>query len=147
VTTDAEIARLRAEAKALRAESEAAMDRGDADAATTALMKAIVRERVADGLGSSTGRNNSGITSEVTRAQSKRRGRAIAKGKATSVIAKAIAKDDRWGSLTKYAKHLRISQPALSRYLSGDLDVPPEVAAAVLADFGLDADAWPKRRK
>jgi hypothetical protein len=99
--------------------------------------------------------NDTGITTDVTRAQSKRRGLAIARGKADDrehsggrAIAQAIAADPRWGSLTRYAKsRLRISQPALSRYLSGDLDVPPEVAAAVLADFGLDRDAWPKRRK
>jgi len=98
-------------------------------------------------------RNDSGITIDVTKAQSRRRGRAIAKGKAAertdgAAIAQAIAKDSRWGSLTKYAKaRLRISQPALSRYLGGGLDVPPEVIAAVQADFGLGAEHWPKRRR
>lgn len=156
---DREIARHRAEAARLRQESDAALGRGDRAAGLTASQQAIYHEEVAQlledgepwaGEGLRSG-NDSGITSSVTKAQKRRRGLAIAAGKAADRtagrdIAEAITADKRWGSLTAYAKRrLRISQPALSRYLSGDLDVPDEVRAAVLQDFGLAE--WPPRKR
>ena len=84
---------------------------------------------------------------KVTAAQLKRRGAAVARGwaaKGGSPVSIAIA-SSKWGNLTRYAKErLKISQPALSRYISGGLPCPRFVAAAVKADFDLDDSVWPK---
>lgn len=51
----------------------------------------------------------------------------------------------KWKTITTYAEErLNRSQAALSRYMSGTLPTPPEVADQVFADFGLKDDCWPK---
>ena len=81
----------------------------------------------------------------VTQAQKDRRGAGVAKARAKGPIATAIA-NSRWRSVTRYAKaRARVSQPALSRYISGSLACPPEVADRVREDFPHLTDLdWPK---
>lgn len=94
-------------------------------------------------------RNNPRILSgkNVTTSQLKRRGAAVARGwaaKGGSPVAAAITASD-YKTLTRYAKdRLGISQPALSRYISGGLPCPRFVADAVKDDFGLDHRVWSK---
>ncbi len=83
----------------------------------------------------------------VTRAQQKRRGEAVARGKAKksgSPVAIVIAVS-RWKNQTRYAsERLRTTQSSLSKYVSGVLECPPEVADKVRDDFGLGDDVWPR---
>ena len=82
----------------------------------------------------------------MTDAQLKRRGSAIARGwakKSGHPVGMAIT-HSKWKSTTRYATdRLDISQPALSRYMSGGLPCPRRVADRVKADFGLGYDVWP----
>lgn len=106
------------------------------------------REKVPPGKGLPVGNNPSNISGEkVTAAQLKRRGAAVARGKAVKggqPVSIAIS-TSKWKSQDRYAKErLRISQPALSRYIRGGLPCPRFVADAVKDDFGLDYGVWPK---
>lgn len=136
------------------AKAKAAADRGDKDEALVMVRAAWVAQDAAEEieeLARAKGllpRNNPRIVSEakVTATQLRRRGVAVARGKAAkskSVVAKAITASS-FHTLTAYARHLRISQPALSRYINGGLPCPRFVADAVKADFGLDHKVWPK---
>ena len=83
--------------------------------------------------------------------QRQRRGAAIARvwaARSGHPVALAICAS-KYGSVSGYARRrLRISQPALSRYLGGSLECPPEVADWVHYDFGLGDGVWarPPRR-
>jgi len=91
---------------------------------------------------------SSGNQVDVTKAQKQRRGEAVARAKAKHPVALAIVASQ-YKTMTAYARRrLRISQPALSRYIRGDLDCPPEVADKVREDFGLGDGVWkrPPRR-
>jgi hypothetical protein len=82
---------------------------------------------------------------EVTQAQKDRRGAGVAKARAKGPIATAIA-NSKWRSVSRYAKaRAHVSQPALSRYITGSLECPPEVADRVHEDFPHLTDSdWPK---
>jgi hypothetical protein len=127
------------------AEEALVMDRAYDTALRVAELMEEEAERRAKGLPS---RNTTRIVSgkKVTATQLKRRGAAVARGwaaKGGSPVSKAITASD-YKSLTAYAKHLKISQPALSRYINGGLPCPRFVADAVKADFDLDHRVWPK---
>jgi hypothetical protein len=114
----------------------------------TIVAEKLEEERAAKGRGLPA-RNTPRIMSgrKVTAAQLKRRGAAVARGwaaKGGSLVSKAITSSD-YKTLSRYAKErLKISQPALSRYISGSLACPQFVADAVKQDFGLDHRVWPK---
>lgn len=81
----------------------------------------------------------------MTEAQTTRRGQAVAKARAKkngSPVALAISASP-WKNQTEYARALGISQPGLSRYISGSLPCPRNIADRVKADFGLGDDVWP----
>ncbi len=136
---------LLAEAAALDEQGREAMEQGRVEDAAVAFAQSLFRRKVAEQMGLQP-EYDSRIVRDVTSAQIQRRGDAIARSRAErsgNPIALAIAAS-KWRSITKYARHLRIAQPTLSRYLSGILDVPPEIADRVFADFGLGDDAWPR---
>lgn len=82
----------------------------------------------------------------VTGAQLERRGKAIAKAKASKSddrLWKAIVQS-RWGSQERYAKErLKVSPGSLSAYRSGNTPVPRAVVRQVEKDFDIGADYWP----
>ena len=138
------------------------MSEDDADAAFKALaelaLKAYARGDVTRALelmreagevrGRLTGGNRKVMVSDnVTDAQLARRGASVARAAAVKSghpVALAIAASP-WKTLTKYAsQRLRKSQAALSRYILGTLETPPEVADQVRRDFGLGDDVWPR---
>lgn len=84
----------------------------------------------------------------MTKEQEWRRANAVARAYAKHPVAIAIV-GSAWRSCTHYAEsRLGISQSTFSRYLSGKLDTPPEVADWVFKDFALDDRVWkrPPRR-
>jgi hypothetical protein len=151
---DRQVAELRAQALDLRTRGYAALDAGDGKLAQELLDRAILRDEIADGLEAGEGAAplRAGVAGDnnlsMTRTQRERRGRAVAKARADGLVAKAIVAS-RWKTASAYARKLGLSQPALSRYITGSLACPAEVDRAVRRDFPALAtadakDLWPK---
>lgn len=143
---------LRALAAKHEAAGMAAIDKGDGELAAAEFARAKAARVAVARLEQLTAGNNPGIDKGMTSAQREakqraRRGRRAAEGKAAvsgHPVALAIVAS-RWRNQTRYAlERLKISQPALSRYINGSLETPAEVADAVKADFGLDDRVWPR---
>lgn len=141
-----EIERLEADAARLRAESSAARQRGDAPAAVQALNEALIVEEMAQLLRGGEAWPAKGLPSApktvkqtgMTSAQLRDRAGTIGAAKKPRDKFQQALKASKWRSANRYARErLKISPGMLSRYRKGDFDVPDEVAAKILADFGL----------
>jgi len=140
----------RAEFEGLVAAINAAADAGEWDIVSRltdlalALSKTLLAEQ---GLtsGGHLGQNEPMMTQE----QRHRRGRAVARAKASNDLARAVVDDPqkRWRSMTDFAKHLGISKQSLSRYTdeegSNPSPCPARIAEQVRRDFPGLKWKWP----
>lgn len=142
---------LRAKARELDAAADAALARGDATAMAVAIHQANTCRLAADELERLAGGKPVDETLHVddnrdmTASQLARRGRAVARTRADNALMVAICADKRWGSSAVYAKkRLGVHPSSLTRYMSGEVPPPQEVAKKVATDFPGIAWTWPK---
>jgi hypothetical protein len=147
VTPDEQIEYWRAEAARNRTEAQRVREMAELQARALEEL-ATLQETNAAAMAALRAEESTGNNVQVTKAQKARRGESVARTRAKHPVAVAIVGSD-WKTTTAYARRrLRVSQPAFSRYLTGGLECPPEVADKVREDFGLGDDVWirPPRR-
>jgi hypothetical protein len=149
VPTPDEIARLRAEARRLRVESEAAFDRGDAAAGVLALERAMVREQGAELMEKRPGlpaRKQSdtkrGMVSAARAHISAGQARAKNEGRLDPLIEAANKKGH---TLRSLAKAVDVPASIISRARTGTRRIKRSAAKAIekLTGFPATADNWP----
>jgi len=136
---------LRARAVALDADAEAAVARGDTDAAAVAAHQAELWRITARKLESLMDSRSPDVQDKaMTQDQLARRGRAVALTAAHNELLSAIANDPRWGSARAYCKNsLRIAPSSLTGYMNGTTPCPRWLADRVRADFPKLSWTWP----
>jgi hypothetical protein len=127
----AEVARHRAEAKRLRGEGEAALERGDAKAATRAFDRAVLREEIAAGLERGEGagllaREHQRTVHEMLAVHKAK----ISEGRSSDPLA-AAARRAGLGGMRGLAKKLGVSVSLLSMARRGERSITRALAERV----------------
>lgn len=139
---------LRAKARELDADADAALARGDARATAIAAHQANVArlaadelERLADGTSLRAPVN----TSTVNTVTSEDYGVAVSRGKSPAGAPALKAAQDAGYSLRAIAKALKVSPALLSMAAAGSRSIPDELAARFEKLTGFPASKWPRR--